>query len=203
MANFKQAVEKIFQLEGGYQAWTNDTGNYNSLGHLVGTNWGISAPVYERWIGKPPTLLEMRNMPKQVAEEIYKARFWDRIQGSRISPQYLADIIMDGAVNHGVSRGVKLLQEVLGVYPDGIMGEITLAAIRRANPARLFEAYKQRRVAFYNSLAASNPAYRPFLDGWMNRINSFAATAAPTASIILIAAAIWFFHKKRRYAYTA
>lgn len=204
MGNFKQAVSKIFELEGGFQDFPSDTGNYNSIGQLVGTNWGISAPVYESWLQRPPTLLDMKNMPKSVAESIYKSRFWDKIKGDQVNPQYLAEIIFDGAVNHGVSRGVKLLQEVLRINPDGVMGNETLSAISQSNPVQLHDAYKQRRIEFYYSLASSTPSYQAFLNGWINRVNSFIATSDLAPFILMVAAAIWFFSKKKkkRYAYS-
>ena len=59
MAKFDPAYSIVLRLEGGYQNNPADKGNYNSLGDLVGTKYGISAPVLEQWIGRPPTKMDM------------------------------------------------------------------------------------------------------------------------------------------------
>jgi len=61
MADFNQAVQKIIDVEGGYQNHPDDEGNYNAYTAdgefvpygsrkgrtlLVGTRWGISTQLY-------------------------------------------------------------------------------------------------------------------------------------------------------------
>jgi len=198
MANFSEAVKKVLDLEGGYQDFVNDTGNYNSRGELVGTNRGISAPVYESWIGRPPSREEMKAITRATAEEIYRKKYWLPIQGDRINPQYLAEIIFDGKVNQG-QKGIMLLQEALGVPADGIIGPNTLAAISRVNPARLHDEYKRRRIAFYRQLAASNSSYSQFLAGWLNRMDNFKPQSQGSALPILLLA-LGFIAYKNRYS---
>lgn len=172
MANFYTAYQKVAAAEGGYQAHPNDTGNYNSRNELVGTNWGISAPVYENWIGRPPTTAEMRDMSAGTAQQIYKARFWDDIRGDEIRSQAVADIFFDGRVNHG-RTGTKIMQRVLKVTADGVVGPQTLQAINQANPEQLYIAYREARRAFYYELAESRPSLSVFLQGWLNRLAEF------------------------------
>ena len=172
MASFDIAYRIIERWEGGYQAFKEDTGNYNSLGQLVGTNWGISAPVYESFLGKPPSRADMQNMSKATAKAIYKKQFWDDIKGDSIINQSIANILFDGRVNHG-HTGVKLMQRILGVVQDGVVGPITLNAINTAIPEKLHNAYKATREAFYKTLANRNPSYQKFIQGWLNRIRSF------------------------------
>lgn len=172
MANFEIAYNKTARWEGGYQDMPEDTGNYNSWGELVGTNWGISAPVYEAWIGRPPTKEEMQLMPKSVAKQIYRAKFWNAIEGDLIQNQAVANILYDGRVNHG-RTGVKLMQRVLNVNDDGSVGPQTLNAINTGNSADIYNRYKAARKNFYEYLIQQNPQYEVFRNGWMNRINSF------------------------------
>lgn len=173
MADFRKALEKVARVEGGYQNHPNDAGNYNSRDELVGTNWGISAPVYEQWIDEPPTEADMRDMKKEEAEAIYKTLFWDRILGDDIADQDVAEIFFDGYVNHG-RTGIRIMQRVLGVVPDGIVGPLTLGAINAASAVQLFNAYVGARLLFYHRLVASRPRLGVFLKGWMNRLATFA-----------------------------
>ena len=188
MANFDIAYNIVIGHEGGYQDSPNDiNGNYNSLGQLVGTNFGISAPVYESFLGYPPTKSDMQNMSIDTAKAIYKTRFWDDIKGDQINSQQVANIFFDGRVNHG-RTGTKIMQRILGVADDGVVGPITLNAINTANPQWLFNQYKAEREAFYNYLVDNNAGFSVFLNGWLNRINSFnyVATGGSALAAILL-----------------
>jgi len=172
MANFDIAYAIVRRHEGGYQKMPEDRGNYNSRRELVGTNWGINAQVYENYLRRPPTERDMRDMPRHIAIGIYKQIYWDRIRGDEIRDQQVANILFDGHVNHG-SWGVKMMQGILGVPRDGIVGPVTLSYINRANPFQLFQDYKAKRKWAYNDLVRRNPTDRRFLRGWLARIDSF------------------------------
>lgn len=171
MADFNEAYELVARWEGGYQANPNDPGNYNSKGQLVGTNFGVSAKKYEGLIGRPPTKAEMLEMPKWRAKEAFRLDEWAKIKGDQIPWQPVANILFDGVVNHG--RGVKLLQEVLGIKADNIFGPQTLAAVLASDPQQLYNAYRERRRQYYQSLVNNDPKLSVFLKGWLRRIDSF------------------------------
>lgn len=196
MASFAIAYELVKAAEGGYQNHASDEGNYNSLGQLVGTNHGVSAKKYERIIGRPPTAADMRNLTAAEAREIFRQDEWRRIQGDRILDQQVANIFFDGAVNHG--RGIHLMQEVLGVTPDGVVGPQTLTAINTADSQRLYLAYKERRRQYYHEIVAWKPSQAVFLEGWLRRLERFDAYTAAAAggTGILLLAAAWWAHKK-------
>jgi len=88
--------------------------------------------------------------------------------------------VFDGAVNCGVRRGVKFLQEALNVInegkaqlaTDGIIGKKTLAAVAERSDAlrSLCAVILWQRTLYYQSLAASKEAFRTFLRGWINRL---------------------------------
>lgn len=174
MASFEIAYQVVKRNEGGYQNFANDPGNYNSRGQQVGTNWGINAKVYEDWIGRPPSVADMRAMTAATAKRIYREKYWDNIKGDQIQNQQIATLLFDGHVNHGF-WGIRMMQQVLGVTDDGRVGPITLAAINQANPSSLFELYKERRIRFYHHYANNT---RPdmkdtWLQPWLNRMAGF------------------------------
>lgn len=149
-----------------------DRGNYNSKGQLVGTNWGIAAPVYERWLGRVPTRQDVKKMTQAEAGQIYRGLFWERIQGDGIENQFVADIFFDGHVNHG-GTGIRLMQRILGVKVDGKVGPITLAAINARDPEMLYVQYRKARRDFYLQIVKNRPNQEVFLKGWLRRIDSF------------------------------
>lgn len=172
MANFNIAYQFVEAAEGGFQIYSTDPGNYNSLGQLVGTNWGISAPVYEDWIGRPPTRQDMESMSKEEAKQIYRSKYWDRIRGDEIQSQAVANVFLDGHVNHGRS-GIRMMQKVVDVDQDGIVGPITLAAINSRPPNAVVRQYIQEREKLYYWLAENRDGMAMFLNGWLNRLDMF------------------------------
>lgn len=171
MANFTAAFSRIAKNEGGYQANPSDNGNYNSLGLLVGTNRGVSAKLYETWIGRPPSVADMKGITSAIAANIFRQRYWNKIYGDSISSQPVAEILFDGVINHG--QGVKLAQEVLGVTADNSFGQQTFNALENMNPAKFYNAYKERRRKYYYQLAENNPSQLVFLNGWLKRLEKF------------------------------
>lgn len=107
MALFELAAKKTLKLEGGYQTLKNDSGNYNSKKQLVGTNHGISARTYEKWIKRPPTIADMKAITKSIALQIYKTWYWDALKLDLIKDQQTAEFIFDYAIHGGGPDAIK------------------------------------------------------------------------------------------------
>lgn len=162
MAQFTNQIQDwIFASEGGYVDHPNDPGG--------ATNMGITRRTLAAWRGVSPyTALpksEVRSLTRSEATAIYKAQYWDAIRGDEL-PVGLDYAIFDYAVNSGPARAVKDLQRVLGVNPDGIVGVITLDAIRGKSSVQLIEQLCNKRWAFVQSL----PTFSTFGNGWSRRI---------------------------------
>lgn len=104
-------------------------------------------------------------------EEIYNVyyrKYWKKIQGDSFKDELLSLHVFDMAVNSGVYNASKLLQRVLGVPTDGIIGERTLTvANMRKDTVSL---YIRERKRFYNE-AAKARANSKFLKGWLRRVD--------------------------------
>jgi lysozyme family protein len=138
MANFDLALAVTLKNEGGYQNSSNDKGNFNSLGMLVGTNFGISAPTYERYINRVPSATDIRAITPAIAADVYLLYYWNPNNLSVISDQQTANQLFDIAVLQGAGRMAKIVQQALhnigytGVTLDGDFGPATRAAINLA-----------------------------------------------------------------------
>lgn len=97
----------------------------------------------------------------------YHEEFWKKIE--KISDDYLAIKLFDSAVNLGLGQAVKLLQDVLGVAKDGILGPVTINALSKNNINSVIRNYVNRLICFYSKLAFFNPKLNKFLKGWINR----------------------------------
>lgn len=176
MANFKLFIPILQKVEGGYQNLVGDSGNYNSLGKRVGTNFGISARFYEDVIGRPPTITDMKAITKAKAEQLYKTYFWDDVHGDMLISQSVANIIADHAVNGGEGSIGKIVQRILvndfkkSVTIDGDIGLKTAQVINSVDQEILFEKIKTGRAKYYYQIGGE------FLNGWLDRLSNFIYT---------------------------
>jgi len=174
MAKFLIFVPLVLDVEKGYQNNSNDSGNYRSDGVRVGTNRGISAKVYESWIGRLPSVADMKAITADIARAIYKAWYWDKLKADSINDQNVANIIVDMAVNSGPGAAGKLLQKTLNKYfqkkltVDGAIGNLTIQATNSVNGQSLFDKIKEERKQFYLDL--NDPTFE---DGWLDRLTHF------------------------------
>jgi len=176
MANYDIFKNKIQRAEGGYQNLVNDKGNYNSLNERVGTNFGISAKVYEKYIGVPPSIEDMKNITQNEAHYIFKNQFWDAIKADVINSQAVAETYADHAINASPRASTRIMQRVLNntfgktLTVDGITGNKTIAAINSVDATQLFNAFSNGRKSYYNSL--NDCKY--FCNAWHGRVEELA-----------------------------
>jgi lysozyme family protein len=171
MANFNLFLPELLKAEGGYQNKASDKkGNTNSLGQMVGTKYGISAPIYEAYIKRPPTVSDMKNMKLETAVLIAKRDYWDVCNADWIENQSLANLIVDHYFNSGRRSFVKtVLTQKFGskIKVDSNISRDTVKVINSANPELLFRELKKSREIFYRGIGGPN------LDGWLNRLSKF------------------------------
>jgi lysozyme family protein len=169
---FDRAVALVLKKEGGYQKHKNDSGNYNSRKELVGTNHGIAAPTYERYLKRPPTEQDMREMSLETAKDIYHALYWLPIRADQIECEGLAIQVFDWHVNAGATA-IRAIQSMTGVTKDGKIGPVTIQAINNLCRAKgcdeVNSEYRAVREAFYRNLVTRRPSLRVFLTGWLRR----------------------------------
>lgn len=104
------------------------------------TKYGISQNAYPG--------LDIRNLTREQAVEIYKRDYWNRIGADRLPPE-MRLMAFDTAVNQGVGRANQFLARSGGDV----------------------ETFTQLRANHYQNLAESNPEkYGQYLKGWMNRL---------------------------------
>lgn len=156
MANFDKAVMKTLINEGGATI-TNDPNDRGGL-----TKYGISQQSYPN--------VDIRNLTEEEAKNIYKRDYWDKVQGDSIQSQKVAENIFDTAVNMGSKTASRLVQLALEVEPvDGIIGNITLGVLNKAEPEIFIAEYTLAKIARYAHICNRNSSQRKYLLGWVNR----------------------------------
>lgn len=164
MADFKKYAPKLLQFEGGYVWHPADLGGP--------TCKGVTLDTYRKFYGKNKSVEDLKNITYGEWQEIMKDGYWDKCKADTIESQSVAEIMVDWCVNSG-TKGIRKVQEIAGTIPDGIVGPKTIAAINAHDPLELFDRIWKARYHFYHSIVKNNPSQKVFLNGWMNRLNSF------------------------------
>lgn len=152
--NFARSLDLIFQHEGGYGDHPSDPGG--------ATNLGITRAVLASWRGRPVSKADVRALTRAEAAKIYEAKYWVPAACDRL-PTGLDLAVFDCAVNQGLGRAVKLLQQAAKVKVDGKIGPITLDAVK----PDLLPEYMALRMQHYGSLTAMFPVFGL---GWSRRL---------------------------------
>jgi lysozyme family protein len=170
LASFDLFLPLLLKFEGGYVDDPEDPGGETNKGITMSTFQECSHEI----LGIDPTSENLRGLTDAQAGIIYKARYWDKIEGDSIEFQDLANIVCDFFVNAG-THATKLLQQILNsmgahVVEDGLIGPASLQALSGLVPVEVYRQYKQGRIQYYERLGQKFPK---FLAGWLNRANSF------------------------------
>lgn len=165
--SFDDCLAFVLRWEGGFVDDPDDRGG--------ATNKGITQAVYDEWRErKHYDKRSVRDIEDGEVKQIYLEQYWkpSRCQAMDF-PMSL--ILFDSAVNHGVGRAVKLLQEVLNVSVDGHFGPATMAAYDFLEECHgtnyVAVQYLKAREAFYFRIVESRPEQGKFLRGWLNRLS--------------------------------
>lgn len=169
-----RTINNIIKIEGGFVDDPSDSGG--------ATNFGITEKVAREY----GYTGDMRDLPRNVAVDIYSDRYWEPLQLSVIELMStpIAEEIADTGVNAGIKRAAEFLQRALTVlnnkgqlYPDlivdGQLGQITIRALgdflaHRGSEGEtvLLRMLNALQGAFYVELAERREKDEKFIYGW-------------------------------------
>lgn len=171
-------IDDLIEREGGYSDDPKDSGGESKYGITKAT-----ARAYG-YLG------EMRDLPRETAQNIYLKRYWAEPGFHRVAKLYpaLADCLLDFGVLAGQQTATRHLQRVLNVlnrnqadYPDistdGRIGTLTLGALQaflgkrgREGANVLFGMVASQQSNYLLELAELRPKDERFQYGWqLNR----------------------------------
>ena len=133
MDNFDRAMDFVFKWEGYRSDHPNDPGGLTIL--------GVSSRYHPAEVSKMSGADEPR--AREIAREVYRREYWDRC-GCGVLDYPLDIIVMDTAVNMGVSRALELKEGAAG-----------------------WQDYLFKRIGGYAEIGRKRPE---FLRGWINRV---------------------------------
>lgn len=170
---FERCLDEVLKHEGGYVDHKADPGGATNLGVTIGTARAHGLDLdHDGDVDK----IDVRNLKPRDVRPVYRKSYW-LAAGCDQLPAGPDLMVFDLAVNSGVTRAAKFLQEAVGVAADGKVGPMTLGAARRLPPAELVLRLRNRRERFYRGLST----FATFGKGWMRRLNEVDAVATKWA----------------------
>ena len=177
MFNFAQQSEPVLRMAGGgmagYMPGFKDTGAVNAaFEDAFRTTLRYEGGYVENDAGKGPSKfginkaanpdVDVKNLTKDKARELYKKRYWDAIGGDSLAAKdpALAKVAFDTAVNMGVGKAKQLVEQSQG-DPNAIL------ALRQQH---------------YDKLIENDPKkFSPYKAGWQSRLADLATSVIPSA----------------------
>lgn len=175
MADFIPIWKGTKGFEGGYQQLANDSANYCPAkgkpgSKLIGTKFGISAIAYGDYFKRCPSVEEIKNLTPELAQKIAKTKFWDQVQGDKISSQAVAHLVFDSVYGSGSYGPLHTRQAVNKLMGAGTVKEFksfTLSTdeVQKINSLpseKFFQTLSAIRKNFFKGLT--------YEKGYMNRM---------------------------------
>lgn len=179
-SSFDISQEVVEIAEGGYSDDRHDTGNYvelkmggKVLKRFIGSKYGISAPILQKYLGRLPKKEDMQNLSYETALEIYKTKYWDNQSIHKYCNQSVANIIYDGCVNQGINGMKGVLRKVLRDNGMQISDSINpfdeqwIKNINILNQEKVFNDIKKYREQRYKEAKT----FKVHGNGWLNRLS--------------------------------
>lgn len=157
---FLKCIDIVLKNEGGYINHPSDPGGETNMGSE--RKFGIAKRFYPHE--------DIKNITKERAIEIYYKDYWLPMNLSKIINEDLVLQVFDFGVNAGIRRSIKMLQKLVEVEADGIIGKTTTEVVNKQNKD-IVERFKNRRRIYYMNLAAQKPKLEVFLVGWLRRVD--------------------------------
>jgi lysozyme family protein len=173
----KKIINNTLKNEGYYSNKKGDTGGE--------TYRGISRVYHPKWSGwsiidnnKP--LKHNQKINNEILDnmilEFYESNYYTKVKADSIDSMLISAHLYDQAVNSGVSKSIKLLQQAikkvtgLNISIDGIIGKITINNANGKDREKIESEFINQRNENYKAIAKNNPSQKQFLDGWLNRV---------------------------------
>jgi len=205
---WKAYVQHVLKWEGKTSSNQQDSASACYPGGIH-TNKGVTYCTFTKYassLGITPVSHDrfLKLSDDEVGLFIY--RFYKLVSGDKFSKD-IALSLTEVAWLSGPSTAIKTLQKALNamgreVAVDGKLGPQTIGAAKLANQKTLYEEFWKERERWLRALGSSS-RYSRWLNGWLNRLNSFTGKFSPGLFTGIIGTAIlatgaFFLYKRLR-----
>jgi lysozyme family protein len=163
VADFDPIFSSTLAKEGGYGLTNaaNDKGGmtYAGISRRANPNWAGWAYIDR---GETP--------PTPLVRALYREKYWTPLRLDEVRDQRVAESIYEFGFVAGIKVSAKLAQVVVGVEPDGSIGDKSLAALNGMSSPELFLArFTVAKIARYRDIVTKDRSQMKWFLGWVNR----------------------------------
>lgn len=168
MREFKDYMKVVLKHEGLYSNHPSDPGGATNMGislrflKVKGIDINHDGDI---------NVKDIKDLTLEVATELYYKHFWLPMRLEYISNEALKLHLFDMGINAGTKTAVKILQNVLKINADGVIGNITAKAVEDFGDSIVTE-YANARKKYYINIINKNPRLRVFKVGWFRRVDT-------------------------------
>jgi lysozyme family protein len=168
--NFREALRRLLQHEGGYSNHPSDPGGP--------TKFGITIHDYRRYINARAGAADVRAMTLEQARSIYRDNYWAALNCDAL-PAGVDYAVFDYGVNSGIGRSGKVLRRLVGLpaHTHAVTVEV-IAAVSQRDSRAIIGAICDERLRFLRSLKT----WQVFGNGWSRRVREVRAAALEMAA---------------------
>lgn len=179
MSNFTKSMQFLMRLEFNSPSLTlhkNETENgltffgIYECAHPDFKGWGLVKQVLKGKTLKEASVILYNNSDLvALVYEFYKREFWDKMRLDEVESDLKASEVFIFGVNVDTKPAVRVLQRLLNVTVDGVMGAQTLKALNAYDEGKFNVEFDSYEIAYYASLVSKNPKLKIYANGWKNR----------------------------------
>lgn len=156
----QEAIEKILddivRREGGFVDHPSDPGGATNYGVTLATLRGFGS-MYDVDGDGDVDADDVRLVTVEQAKEIYRSTYIYPMLKYAGGPVLLG-LFVDAAVNHGVARVSKWIEDILKNTTD---------------PNTVYKLFLKKRIIYFGEITKRNPKFSVFIEGWLRRVAEF------------------------------
>lgn len=171
MRDFNDYFQVILEHEGGFSDHSADPGGATKYGISIVFLKNLSLEEGDIDQDGDIDRDDIKALTVEDSKELYHKFFWSPLHLEGLDSEELQLHLFDHGVNAGTKTAVKLLQRILGLSDDGVIGSKTIKAANSFEED-LLEKYKEARRNYYDRIIASNLRLSVFRKGWFRRVDT-------------------------------
>lgn len=166
---FQKLHAFIKRWEGGFVNHPSDPGGATNMGITIGT--------LAEWRGTEVTVDDVKELTRAEADQIFRTKYYASNRCGEM-PERIAMVVYNCSVLSGRKRAITLVQQAfngLGLLVDGkplavdgILGRMTMSALKGTDPSVLANAFMDRQEDYLRHL----DTFSTFGKGWLNRMGA-------------------------------
>lgn len=195
MADFLTAYNVLAQNEGGYANVSDDAGGetYRGISRVYHPDWSGWAWI-DNYKASNGSISRGTIFPQLegAVQEFVRNNYWNKIQGDLIQNQQVANMVLDFCYQSG--QGPKEINIALGLPSVNTITNDTINTMN-ANATQAFNAIKQQRISYYETLNDEGDISDNDIQGVLARVMRLASPQAIgiTVGAIAVVSTLFFF----------